>query len=411
MDPLQSLQQEWQSLVGGSIYTKEKPAVEATDLDSLRRWQGENDDNTPVASNTSLVFPVDTELNDRIYLFEGKIWNLRVDSILNTTNEGMSDRTGISGQILQHAGPQLEEEIYQTEGCRTGECRMTRAYLLPSKKIIHTVGPRYNERYVTAAESALHYCYRNAMELALENKFNSLAVPCVYTERKGYPRREAAHIAIRTVRRFLEQFSSANRPGDRASEAGLSHIVFVVDNYKDLEIYRELLRMYFPRNGSDAQFQKEHLPDDVGNTKGEPVVVERQVRISAMPGRDEQGNSSGVSPRPPQPRLSHESILIGLVVTLEWIQVCVSVCAYVCMCMCVGTCVCTCGYVCMYMCMWMCTGMECNDRRRRETGERKRKVNESARHRRRGARRRSALARSCRAPIGSDQSCADNRGG
>mmetsp|Transcript_69083 Transcript_69083/g.101237 ORF Transcript_69083/g.101237 Transcript_69083/m.101237 type:complete len:519 (+) Transcript_69083:103-1659(+) len=297
MDPLQSLQQEWQSLVGGSIYTKEQPAVEATDLDSLRRWQGENDDNTPVASNTSLVFPVDTELNDRIYLFEGKIWNLRVDSILNTTNEGMSDRTGISGQILQHAGPQLEEEIYQTEGCRTGECRMTRAYLLPSKKIIHTVGPRYNERYVTAAESALHYCYRNAMELALENKFNSLAVPCVYTERKGYPRREAAHIAIRTVRRFLEQFSSANRPGDRASEAGLSHIVFVVDNYKDLEIYRELLRMYFPRNGSDAQFQKEHLPDDVGNTKGEPVVVERQVRISAMPGRDEQGNSSGVETR------------------------------------------------------------------------------------------------------------------
>ena len=75
----------------------------------------------------------------------------------------MSDRTGVSGQILQHAGPQLEEEIYQTDGCRTGECRMTRAYLLPCKKVIHTVGPRYNERYVTAAESALHYCYRNSM--------------------------------------------------------------------------------------------------------------------------------------------------------------------------------------------------------------------------------------------------------
>ena len=95
---------------------------------------------------------------------------------------------------------------------------------MPCKKIIHTVGPRYNERYVTAAESALHYCYRNAMEMAVENKLTSLAVSCVYTERKGYPRREAAHIAIRTVRRFLEQFSS-NRRGDRASENGLAHVV------------------------------------------------------------------------------------------------------------------------------------------------------------------------------------------
>jgi O-acetyl-ADP-ribose deacetylase (regulator of RNase III) len=234
------------------------------------------------------------ELNRRIYLFEGKIWNLRIDAILNTTNESMTDRTGISGQILQHAGAQLEEEIYQTDGCRTGECRITRAYLLPCKKIVHTVGPRYNERYVTAAESALHYCYRNSMETTLENKLSSLALSCVYTERKGYPRREAAHIAIRTVRRFMEQFSADNHRTNSALEAGFTHVVFVVDNVKDLEIYRELLRMYFPRNRSDALFQKEYLPADVGNAKGEPVVQERQVRISAMPGQEpaeQQGDS------------------------------------------------------------------------------------------------------------------------
>jgi len=298
MDPLQAFSQEWQTLVGGAAAAQ--PAIEATDLESLRSWQDEAEDAAPAGDTSSLVFPLDAELNGRVYLFEGKIWNLRIDCIINTTNEGMTDRTGVSGQILQHAGPQLEEEIYQTEGCRTGECRMTRAYLLPCKKIIHTVGPRYNERYVTAAESALHYCYRNAMEIAVENKLTSLAASCVYTERKGYPRREAAHIAIRTVRRFLEQFSS-NRMGNRASESGLSHVVFVVDNAKDLAIYRELLRMYFPRNLSDVQFQKENLPADVGNEKGEPVVVERQVRISAMPGRDDEGLAD-CAPRPDAPR-------------------------------------------------------------------------------------------------------------
>ena len=300
MDPLQAFSQEWQSLVGGSAASQ--PAIEATDLESLRSWQDDAEDVAPAGDSASLVFPVDAELNGRIHLYEGKIWSLRIDCILNTTNEGMTDRTGVSGQILQHAGPQLEEEIYQTEGCRTGECRMTRAYLLPCKKIIHTVGPRYNERYVTAAESALHYCYRNAMEMAVENKLTSLAVSCVYTERKGYPRREAAHIAIRTVRRFLEQFSS-NRRGDRASENGLAHVVFVVDNAKDLTIYRELLRMYFPRNISDVQFQREHLPADVGNGKGEPVVVDRQVRISAMPGRDDDGTANSASASPTVPPL------------------------------------------------------------------------------------------------------------
>ena len=309
MDPLGVLAEEWQSLVGAAGAAA-PPAIEAVDLESMRSWQSEQQDATPCANGDELAFPIDAAINARVYIFEGKIWNLRIDSILNTTNEGMNDRTGVSGQILLHAGPQLEEEIYQTEGCRTGECRMTRAYLLPAKKIIHTVGPRYNERYVTgfhlptasppawrdllraraadsgpcdaAAESALHYCYRNALEMAVENKMGSIALPCVYTERKGYPRREAAHIAIRTVRRFMEPFSAAasaheGTAAGASSGGGFTHVVFVVDNKGDLEIYRELMRLYFPRNGADAQYQRENLPADVGNAKGEPVVEERQV--------------------------------------------------------------------------------------------------------------------------------------
>ena len=70
-----------------------------------------------------------------------------LDPRLSTLNPKPLIRTGISGQIHQAAGPQLVEEISITEGCRTGECRITRAYLMPAKRIIHTVGPRYNEKY------------------------------------------------------------------------------------------------------------------------------------------------------------------------------------------------------------------------------------------------------------------------
>jgi hypothetical protein len=144
------------------------------ELDDLKSWANEAPYSpSPTEPLGEYVFPIDDDINRRIFLWEGEIWRLRADAILNTTNESMLDQSGISGMIHQHAGPQLAEEVMQKEGCRTGECRVTRAYLLPCKKIIHTVGPRYNERYKTAAESALHYCYRNAVEEAVENKLRS----------------------------------------------------------------------------------------------------------------------------------------------------------------------------------------------------------------------------------------------
>jgi hypothetical protein len=151
------------------------------ELDDLQSWASEAPSSlAPTEPLSEHVFPIDDDLNRRIFLWEGQIWRLRADAILNTTNESMMDQSGISGMIHQHAGPQLAEEVMQKEGCRTGECRVTRAYLLPCKKIIHTVGPRYNERYKTAAESALHYCYRNAVEEAVENKLRSPPDGCSF---------------------------------------------------------------------------------------------------------------------------------------------------------------------------------------------------------------------------------------
>ena len=65
--------------------------------------------------------------------------------------------------------------------------------------MIHTVGPRYNAKYQTAADNALHGCYRNCLRLMKEANMKTIAIPCIYADDKGYPRREAAHIAIRTL--------------------------------------------------------------------------------------------------------------------------------------------------------------------------------------------------------------------
>ena len=114
-------------------------------------------------------------------------------------------RGGVIGEIWKAVGTSLERECHRGEKVRTGEVCMTSAGTLPCKRLLHTVGPRYNEQYKTAAENALHFCYRNSLRLCKEEKIKVLGMTCIYTKRKRYPRKEAAHIVLRTVRRFLEK--------------------------------------------------------------------------------------------------------------------------------------------------------------------------------------------------------------
>ena len=151
-------------------------------------------------------FSIQEHLNAKMVLWGGDLCSLNTEAIVNTTNEALRDRTGISGQIFRRAGPDLVAEIQSTleEGCRTGSAVVTSGCNLPAKHIIHTVGPRYNEKYRQAAENALHGCYRGSMQHLIELKLNTVAFPCLYTMNKHYPREEAAHVALRTIRRFLE---------------------------------------------------------------------------------------------------------------------------------------------------------------------------------------------------------------
>ncbi|KAL5679243.1 hypothetical protein ACJX0J_005628, partial [Zea mays] len=170
------------------------------------------------------------------------------------------------------AGSGLAEECATLGGCRTGMAKMTNAYDLPARKVIHTVGPKYAVKYHTAAENALSHCYRSCLELLIENGLESIATGCIYTEAKNYPREPAAHVAIRTVRRFLEK-----------QKDKITAIVFCTISSSDTEIYKRLLPLYFPRDKQEEEIAALKLPADVGDENGETVIDERKIRIKPLP--------------------------------------------------------------------------------------------------------------------------------
>ncbi|KAL1365818.1 hypothetical protein HN51_013784 [Arachis hypogaea] len=216
-------------------------------------------------------FPVDHEINSKIYLWRGNPWNLEVDAVVNSTNENM-DETHSSPGLHAAAGPGLAEECATLGGCRTGMAKVTNAYDLPARRIIHTVGPKYAVKYHTAAENALSHCYRSCLELLVDNGLHSIAMGCIYTEAKNYPREPAAHVAIRTVRRFLEK-----------QKDNIKAVVFCTTSTTDTEIYKRLLPLYFPRDKNEEQFAFSKLPADVGDENGETMIDERKIRIKPLP--------------------------------------------------------------------------------------------------------------------------------
>ncbi|KAJ7523248.1 hypothetical protein O6H91_18G043300 [Diphasiastrum complanatum] len=216
-------------------------------------------------------FKVDPEINWKLYIWQGAPWNLEVDAVVNSTNENLDEAHSSPG-LHAAAGPGLAEECAGLGGCRTGMAKITSAYELPARRVIHTVGPRYALKYHTAAENALSHCYRSCLELMIENDLQSIAMSCIYTESKGYPREPAAHVALRTVRRFLEKHKDKIRA-----------IVLCTSTATDSEIYKRLLPLYFPRDKYEEEVASSKLPADVGDENGETVISERKIRISALP--------------------------------------------------------------------------------------------------------------------------------
>lgn len=217
-------------------------------------------------------FPWRNDLNAKIILWCGDVTTLNVHALVHSTNEKLNDKSEETEKIYDKAGPELMDEIKNNvKICKTGEAKLTKGHKLLARYVIHTVGPRYNVRYITAAESALYSCYRNVLQLVRENSIKSVALYPVHSTKRGYPVNEGAHLAIRIIRRFLEKFADE-----------IETVIFCC-NEESIDSYLKILPLYFPRNETEEKVALTQLPLDIGNEDGEPVIPERQIRILDKP--------------------------------------------------------------------------------------------------------------------------------
>src|SRR5436309_13280702 len=164
---------------------------------------------------------------NQIEIVRGDITKLSVDAIVDAANTTLLGGGGVDGAIHRAAGPELLAECRTLGGCRPGEAKITRGYNLPARFIIHTVGPVWSGGTRGEGE-VLANCYRNSLQLAVDNGIKTIAFPAISCGAYRYPISEAAQIALKTTRESL------------TNRENIDKVIFVVMNDQILQAYRRL---------------------------------------------------------------------------------------------------------------------------------------------------------------------------
>lgn len=168
-------------------------------------------------------------MKTKIEIIKGDITTLQVDAIVNAANNSLLGGGGVDGAIHKSAGKDLLEECKLLNGCATGDAKMTKAYNLPAKFVIHAVGPvwkggRENE------DKLLANCYTRSLEIAVENKLTTIAFPNISTGVYGFPKNRAAIIAVHSVHVFVNE------------NIGIEKVIFVAFDEENYSIYQKLVK-------------------------------------------------------------------------------------------------------------------------------------------------------------------------
>ncbi len=230
-------EQEQKNLLRALMNVRPPRRISKAFLDIQDQYLTEENRNAGITDVESLS-PCPSD--NRLFIWQGDITTIKIDAIVNAANSGMTGcyralHNCIDNCIHSRAGIQLRlkcNDIIQQQGHEepTGQAKITPAYNLPCKYVLHTVGPIVDGRLTQQHCDLLASCYRSCLELAESNGLHSIAFCCISTGVFMFPKERAAEIAVQTVKEYLDTHS------------GIEKVVFNVFNDSDRRIYESILR-------------------------------------------------------------------------------------------------------------------------------------------------------------------------
>ncbi|SNB46766.1 O-acetyl-ADP-ribose deacetylase [Geobacter sp. DSM 9736] len=172
-------------------------------------------------------------MKEKIEIIQGDITTLAVDAIVNAANNSLLGGGGVDGAIHRGAGPGLLAECRTLDGCATGDAKLTRGYRLPSRYVIHTVGPVWHGG-TRGEPELLRSAYRRSFEVAHQSAISSIAFPAISAGVYAYPLDQACLIAMEEAKSAIDKYQELKR------------VVFVAFSPDVFRAYEDAFRSVFP---------------------------------------------------------------------------------------------------------------------------------------------------------------------